>query len=146
MLERSSITVTYLNSPKNFDFQEGYRNVFEDFELASNPALNDLSGLWALSRAEMFPSGTDDPSPFECFWTSKLRPLSVAGDLNEAGVDVNAMFHDVAPFLTMTAGLEMVAANGVGILGAGEAAIYDSVAMEKMTRTMGPSSDEGLIK
>ncbi|MFB6264562.1 MAG: hypothetical protein ABEL76_13200, partial [Bradymonadaceae bacterium] len=166
LLKRSNTIFAYRHSPEtqgklraNYDavIQEGYNSRGGLFGTLVNP-VRGASGLWAISRSELtYPK----PVPglarhgtwmWHSGWTAKLRPVALPGEF--AAVSrafpaagrtsvLNAMYHDVLPYLAAGATL-------MGLTGSGNfsftAFAKDFYYMEKATVSMDNESSNALPK
>ncbi len=144
LMAKSEITIAYKHEPDNENLRNKYSFMKQEYINgdAGNAAFAP-TGHWALSRGEFFTPGEVDPSPWVAEWTAKLRPFTLPGEQASLGYDVNAMYHDVAPYLGLTAILGVLTQKGAT---SWSGAMDDAGAMEKMTRSMGNSTIDGYVK
>lgn len=142
MLATSTLTFAYLNKPDKFGAdQQKYSVPSPDYQYQLG-ALDEFtytsSGTWTMARSEISFQG-DRPTPFRAGWTARMRPIALAGEWR-SGQDLNKAYHDVLPFLALSSVL------GIGDFNYFTASLHDFVAMERMTRSFGPSTVEGIGK
>lgn len=140
--ETSSLVLAYGVRPDKFGSE---RDKYEFLQGEYSPGLltgpagigYEPSGYWSMARSEMSYQ-EEELSPFKPSWTARLRPVALRGEWQGAGYDLNQAYHSVLPFLALTS---IVGAGG-GIGGVAQ----DFVNMERMTRSFGHSTIEGIAK
>ncbi len=148
LLAKSNIVFSYKMAPemrgklrKNFDILPGSYYAMTPLQYGS--------GVWNLSRGEFFFKGKK-PTMWDPKWTAKLRPVGLPGEFDELGDDLNAMYHDLAPYIGLATlvslGQSSISGNGGGFLDGIGAAVGDAVFMEKATRSLDNGVSGGLNK
>lgn len=95
------------------------------------------AGYWSLARSEMSYQ-SDELSPFYPSWTARLRPVALSSEWQEAGYSLNQAYHSVVPQMALT--------SVIGSGGAIMATAKDFANMERITRSFGHSTIEGIAK
>lgn len=143
LLAKSNIVFSYKMAPemrgnlrKNFDILPASYKTLTPLQLGS--------GTWNLSRGEFFFKGKK-PTMWDPKWTAKVRPVALPGEFEELGDDLNAMYHDLAPYLGLATlvslGQSSISGTGGGFINGIGAAVGDAIYMEKSTRSL----DNGVI-
>lgn len=141
-MNTSTLVFAYKNRPERFRRERlKYRVPSIDYSFQLG-ALDEFtyrtSGVWTLARSEYSFQG-DRPNPFRAGWTARMRPVALAGEW-QSGQDLNKAYHDVLPFLAFASIL------GIGNWSYILSSIHDFAAMERVTRSFGPSTVEGIGK
>jgi hypothetical protein len=97
------------------------------------------SGYWTFAKAEVSFHGEGKPSLWDASWTSRLRPVTLPEEYQEAGYNLNDAYHDVLPTLAVLASLDLTQLNAMQF-------INDLLKMERATRAMGHETAEGVAK
>ena len=142
LLATSTLTFAYLNKPDKFGHdRQKYRVPSHDYAFqlgALDEATYRSSGTWTLARSEIsYQEGR--PNPFRAGWTARMRPIALPGEWS-GGTSLNKAYHDMLPYLAFASIL------GIGDFNYITSSIHDFAAMERVTRSFGPSTVEGIGK
>ncbi|MFU8804871.1 MAG: Tad domain-containing protein, partial [Bradymonadaceae bacterium] len=101
LMAKSNIVFSYKHAPENRGkFRTNYNIGGSDYTPSvTNPYFRG-SGFWTLARGEFFFDG-GSPDPWKPRWTAKIRPVAMPGEFEELDADLNAMFHDIAPYMAI---------------------------------------------
>jgi hypothetical protein len=97
-------------------------------------------GAWTLSRSEISYQHSGVPDLWHPVWTSRIRPVALPDELNQARYSLRAAYHDIVPTLALTSTLGITDVRTAG------AVVLDFIQMERNMRAMGPSTIEGVNK
>lgn len=147
LMSKSNVVFSYKSTPEmRGTLRNNYNILPGEFEPAT--ALQYGSGQWNLSRGEFFFDG-GSPDPWTPKWTAKVRPVALPGEFQELGADLNAMYHDVAPYMALSMLLSLgqsALTGGGGFMDGVSATAGDAVFLEKATRSLDNSVINGLNK
>ncbi len=137
----SSTVMSYGVRPDAFGSERNKYN-FIDYEYNHQlGAIDDFgyqsAGYWSIARSEMSFQG-DELNPFHPSWTGRLRPVALSGEWQDAGYSLNQAYHSVLPQMALT--------SLIGSGGAIMATARDFANMERISRSFGHSTIEGLAK
>lgn len=147
LLDTSQIAITYHNEPRYF---EGMADKFDlvGGELDSTPSSSGddhyrTRGTWGMSRAEIsFQTAEQDddahPDMWRPSWTARMRPVVFPGELRQAGIDFNAIYHSSIEHLMLSGRMHATAPDDPGEF------MEDLVYFEKVSRALGQNSAEGM--
>jgi hypothetical protein len=96
------------------------------------------NGYWAFARSEISYQHREEPDLWRAAWTARLRPMSLPDEFWGAGYDLNAAYHASLHHLAFSAKI------GTRGLDSVERLMDDLIYMERVTRSMGQSTVEGL--
>lgn len=156
MSAKSNVVFSYRHDPEMRDVLRNNLDIMpQDYVNAGRNAIEESSGQWALSRAEIvFPAGLRPrATPNNIFghstwmwhtgWTGKLRPVALPGEHTGIGHDLENMLVDVSPFLWLSRNtLGLASSPGFD----SNAADADVAALQKALYGMDEQSLNGLSK
>lgn len=154
LMAKSNIVFSYKMAPETRGhLRQNFNILPQNYQVPPN-FLERGSGFWTLSRGEFFFSkdagrmSGNKPDPFKPQWTAKIRPVALPGEFEELGADINAMFHDVAPYMALASLLAVGqnALNGGDMVGGVQAIVGDAIYLEKATRSLDNGVINGLNK
>jgi hypothetical protein len=102
------------------------------------------SGYWTMAKSEISYNGPSAPDMWHPSWTARMRPVHLPDEFNDAGYSMNHSYHDVLPYLALTA--QVASVRGGGTIDQVLSSLQDFLIMELSTRSMGPSTIDGVAK
>lgn len=139
LMRTSTLVLTYQARPEFFEEDRNkYRVPGRDYQ-SPNPESTKVGGYWTMAKGEISFQGEGYPDMWHANWTGRLRPVALKDEWTGAGVEFDAVFHDVMPFLELSAQV-------TGQYDATQDNFDDLVAMERGARAMGQSTIRGVAK
>lgn len=137
----SNLVMTYRHHKEIFEeMRQKYDYMVQDYELRDEEKFRS-NGYWGMARAEIsFEGGFRAPDLWHPRWTARLRPVALPGEFQLAGIQMSSVYHDLLPYLAMSA----ILINGNQLIV--NDALDDLVFMERASRAMGHSTVEGISK
>lgn len=146
----SNLIFAYHNDPTRMDEdRKKLRVPSKDYAHAAG-SVDDLfyksTGYWTMAKAEMTYNGPSAPDMWHPSWTSRMRPVHLPGEFEDAGYSMNISYHDVLPYLALTAQVASIKGGFNQSINAVLSSLQDFLIMELSTRAMGPSTIDGVAK
>ncbi|MBA2663133.1 MAG: Tad domain-containing protein [Bradymonadaceae bacterium] len=140
----SNLVFTFQENETMFtEMRNKYRVPKQDYRFGDSVRDEEMyrpQGYWAMARSEISFVSDSHPDLWHALWTSRLRPVSLPAEYEEAGYDINAAYHNSMAFLSLSMQIGSRGTDGVGRFK------NDLMWMERASRAMGQSTAEGLGK
>lgn len=143
----SNIIFTFHDGGELFEARrEKYSVPASEYDLDAIGASDDVfrpKGYWAMARSEIsfVPAGrVKVPDMWHARWTARMRPVALPDELVYGGYNLNAVYYDIMPFLTLSLQMTSKGAHHA------DEYFHDMVWMERATRGMGNSTIDGVGK
>ncbi|RDV38046.1 hypothetical protein DV096_09530 [Bradymonadaceae bacterium TMQ3] len=128
-----------------------YQNHFYGESFADRPAPISADSIaekntyragstWGMARAEIFHTGEFGPDLWTPSWTSRMRPIALGNEWNEAHYNMNEVFHDTLPYMVLSRTMGSTGYWPLDRIG------VDFARMEAASHAMGNSTIGGIVK
>ncbi|TXD35380.1 hypothetical protein FRC98_16320 [Lujinxingia vulgaris] len=128
-----------------------YQNHFYGESFADRPAPISADAIaekntyragstWGMARAEIFHTGEFGPDLWSPSWSSRMRPIVLGNEWDEAHYNMNEVFHDALPYMVLSRTMGATGQWPLDRIG------VDFARMEAASHAMGNSTIGGIVK
>lgn len=135
----SNIILTFHADPYQFEQKREKYRLLEDYTIpAETEQIYRPHGFWGMARSEISFQVDEAPHLWSPSWTARMRPVALPMEFREAGYDFNALYHASMTRLLLSGMMHE------DLVGNGDAFLRDFIYMERISRSLGQSTIDGV--